>query len=468
MLYLPFFMRSLNLSGRVFQILMILLVCPMAVAGPLHDAAESGDLELIRTLLSEGAAIHDRDENGNTALHFAALNGHAKLTAFLLDAGTPIDVTNRFGVTPLMLAEYHDHYDLAKWLVLHGADPNMQASDSSTVLSEAWKKDRWDFVQFLFLHGVDPNAPIDYYVGEAPPLVAAAWDGEFDMVKWLLQHGVDVKAVNNLGMNSIHEAVRRGNLEIVRLLLKHGTDVNPRTTVSGTTALHAAVAGQDIDMVRVLIKNGADVNAQSTSDEVEWRTPFTLALDIAKRHRRSDDQIVALLLRHGAKVPKKLPSPESVTPTVCHSEMEVQKLNGFLVRDRMARYIESEARLFVEIVYFWEYGEVEPIDHALYDSAVVWSLERVLGLHLAPLSLFNGGCAINRDTGFIVLSRVNDYKRILNLIAEKADSSTLRAALLDLANRLRTEQDGVFQIHLEVGPEEVVSEFEKRIQRYLE
>jgi hypothetical protein len=386
------------------------------------------------------------------------------LVAFLLDAGAPINAINDFGITALMLAEDRDHYDLAEWLVLHGADPTIRAADGFTVLSEAWKKDRWDFVRFLLLHGADPQAPIEYYAGKGPPLVAAAWEGQYKIVELLLQQGVDVNAKDSIGMSALRTAAGKGDLEIVRLLLEHGADVNSRAS-SDTTPLHAAVSGQHIDIVRVLIENGADVNTHSTSDEEAWRTPLTLARYKANKLRRSDDPIVALLLEHGAEMPDQLSTPEAIHPAACVSEKSIEEMNWFLASDRLARYVGNDARLFVEIVSFWELGETEPAqDSLLADTAVVWSLKRVNHVDLAPLVLFKDGCALPEDMGLIFLDRINAYKRIFNLIKRKPDRAVLRAALLELANQLWTEESGVFSSPLEVEPEVLVSEFEKRLK----
>lgn len=86
----------------------------------------------------------------------------------------------------------------------------------------------------------------------------------------------------------------------VRARVEAGGDINA-TTRHGLTALHSAVKKNDIEMVEWLLKNGANPNV------VAPLTPLRLAIRSA-----SDDAtdfvsaratyIVALLLKHGAKV----------------------------------------------------------------------------------------------------------------------------------------------------------------------
>jgi ankyrin repeat protein len=47
-----------------------------AIAGPLHDAARTGDLEKVRALIDEGAAIDAQSDTGETSLILAILAGN--------------------------------------------------------------------------------------------------------------------------------------------------------------------------------------------------------------------------------------------------------------------------------------------------------------------------------------------------------------------------------------------------------
>ena len=46
---------------------------------PLHDACRDGDTERVRQLLDEGAAVDEKDKNGDTALMLASENGHTEV-----------------------------------------------------------------------------------------------------------------------------------------------------------------------------------------------------------------------------------------------------------------------------------------------------------------------------------------------------------------------------------------------------
>ena len=55
-----------------------------AISATLSDAAKSGDIDLIRQLISDGGDVNEPDALA-TPLHWAAMNGHADAVALLLE-----------------------------------------------------------------------------------------------------------------------------------------------------------------------------------------------------------------------------------------------------------------------------------------------------------------------------------------------------------------------------------------------
>ncbi len=75
---------------------------------------------------------------------------------------------------------------------------------------------------------------------------------------------------------------------------------------------------------------------------------------------------------------------------------------------------------------------------------------------------------MDRRAGFIRPSRVDSYKEIVSLVVEKAAPARLRVALLNLANQLKNQEAGVFSSAPNLEPEQLVSEFEERLQEMLQ
>jgi len=80
---------------------------------PLHYAASSGQIEIIRMLLDQNAYIDAESPNGTTPLMMAAMYGTAEAVKLLLDAGADPSVKNQFGLRAAEFAKQAGREDLA-------------------------------------------------------------------------------------------------------------------------------------------------------------------------------------------------------------------------------------------------------------------------------------------------------------------------------------------------------------------
>ena len=82
--------------------------------------AKKGQDALVRTLLTAGADINARDENGRTALMLAALGSHLATVTSLLDAGADVEAKDDDGKTAQDLASARGQNEIVQLL---GIDP---------------------------------------------------------------------------------------------------------------------------------------------------------------------------------------------------------------------------------------------------------------------------------------------------------------------------------------------------------
>ena len=95
----------------------------------------------------------------------------------------------------------------------------------------------------------------------------AAWDGQLEITKMLLDHGANPNALDNDGYTPLHLGVVSGHVGCVRLLLDRGAAMEYRTKrpngyhgSRGGTALRDAVINQYWEIVDLLIQGGADTS----------------------------------------------------------------------------------------------------------------------------------------------------------------------------------------------------------------
>lgn len=201
-----------------------------------------------------------------------------------------------------------------------GGDPNLDCCLGSSILNRAVWFHNVQATEILLEHGAKPYSddPWDFNT-----LCNAAFNGYPDIVKLLLDQGVEVDSVWMQSTTALHEAcmMRCGHpcpawdikdkphsqgeldrfLECATLLIDAGADVNaicldwPGPT-EGFTPLHFAVEANCLPMVKLLIDNGADIHIT----EDEGKTPHELACEYG---RTEIADYLASLVDDGEHVP---------------------------------------------------------------------------------------------------------------------------------------------------------------------
>lgn len=70
---------------------------------PLHAAASSGQMTVVKFLLELGVEVDAVNVHGNTALHIACLNGQDPVVSELLQFGASINAVNHRGMVSLCI-----------------------------------------------------------------------------------------------------------------------------------------------------------------------------------------------------------------------------------------------------------------------------------------------------------------------------------------------------------------------------
>jgi ankyrin repeat protein len=78
---------------------------------PLHYAATSGQVEIMKVLLEKSAFIDAQSPNGTTPLMMAAMYGSADAVKLLIDEGADLAMKNQKGMTALDFANSANRKD---------------------------------------------------------------------------------------------------------------------------------------------------------------------------------------------------------------------------------------------------------------------------------------------------------------------------------------------------------------------
>jgi len=113
------------------------------LCGPIHDAAQQGDLAQVTALLEGNRQlVSSKDIDGNTPLHLAVMGGHKEVEALLLAREAGVNAKNNTGDTPLHLAARMGYKDIAVFLLNRGADVNAKTSTAIRLCTRprSWEK----------------------------------------------------------------------------------------------------------------------------------------------------------------------------------------------------------------------------------------------------------------------------------------------------------------------------------------
>ena len=135
-----------------------------------------------------------------------------------------------------------------------------------------------------------PQQPATYVGSPATAFFSAINNNNLNLIKRLIQEGLDINIQNEDGRSGIHVACEIGNIEALKLLLDSGSDLNLVDNF-GTSALMAAISNNRLESVIVLLNMGANVNTQRNDGSTALHiTATTGSIETAK-----------LLIQYGAQ-----------------------------------------------------------------------------------------------------------------------------------------------------------------------
>jgi ankyrin repeat protein len=123
------------------------------------------------------------------------------------------------------------------------------------------------------------------------PIMAATVEGKTELVRILIEAGVDVNAISPYSYSLLHYAVSHDCVAIVESLIRAKANVNVQDGC-GNTPLRTASARGNVEIVNMLIKAGADLNLEDDLGS----TPMSTAAYMGQT------QTLRLLIEAGAKV----------------------------------------------------------------------------------------------------------------------------------------------------------------------
>lgn len=171
--------------------------------------------------------LNGRDTVGDTAIVVATETGNIQIVKTLLEAGLDPNVQSSTGYTALLVAMLDDEYAIEELLLKNGADPDKlieKNSDLRTVLyiavvnalGGAANIEKNKSIELLLKYNANPNIPNEN--GHKTPLFVAAKKGRLDTVKLLIENGADDRILDSNGDSPLDIAIKNNHEDVVNYL----------------------------------------------------------------------------------------------------------------------------------------------------------------------------------------------------------------------------------------------------------
>jgi len=278
----------------------------------LYDSAMFNHATLVRLLLADGLSpskVHP-DRGDTTPMHSAAKSGAMDVLRLLLEAGADARSCNSIGNTPLTEAVSRGQLACARELITH-TDLRIFNVSGLNVLHDSVLTNQLECFKLLlpqFADNVDVRT-----IKSRPPAVTggpygntslhiACQRGYHAMVKALLAAGASHTACDSNSMSCLHAAARSGHLACVTMLIGRpenqkmsAAEIDARDPVGRTSLFTAAMNGHRY-CCAALLAAGADPAIVTHYGHT--------ALDVAKECHPGNQELIELLeCRGGGPAP---------------------------------------------------------------------------------------------------------------------------------------------------------------------
>ncbi|MDF3048296.1 MAG: hypothetical protein K0R73_1414, partial [Candidatus Midichloriaceae bacterium] len=159
--------------------------------------------------------VNSIDQSGTTALIYAAKSGNLEVVKFLLENGADANTKNKDGKSALMMIVDSGNLDLLQTLI--DKKLGVEALEYAITSGNFW----------MAKACVNKQIKVETKVGRVYPILAAAiTSGDLDIMNMIFSKVSDQNLLTTFKNEALHYAIKQGDLEMVKSLIDQGANIN--------------------------------------------------------------------------------------------------------------------------------------------------------------------------------------------------------------------------------------------------
>ncbi|KAL9010821.1 MAG: hypothetical protein Q9180_009256, partial [Flavoplaca navasiana] len=230
---------------------------------PLITAIREGSVAAATALVARGADVTISGHGYESPVALVSWASPCPFIEHIVNAGGKIYENDLFARNHLM--QYiisNEDIETARWLFEHATLAPEKKPVPSQALLTAVRVGCIEVIDMFIEYGADLNLS-KTSTGRTCLQIACASTkpNRLDVLKVLIDRGINVNARDELCRTALHVAIFNGDEDLALTLLQYGAEINHKTS-AGKTALHMAIFQYHTEVALALLQRDAEVDIQ--------------------------------------------------------------------------------------------------------------------------------------------------------------------------------------------------------------
>ena len=134
----------------------------------------------------------------------------------------------------------------------------IEYNDNYKLIHYIFRYSNFEIIKYIVDKGVDLESKLN---NEWKPIHFACRYSNFEIIKYIIDKGVNLESKSNDGWKPIHFACRYSNFEIVKYIVDKGVDLESKSN-DGLKPIHIACRCSNFEIIKYIVDKGVDLESK--------------------------------------------------------------------------------------------------------------------------------------------------------------------------------------------------------------